>query len=67
MKKVIEFELEVDDNFNPPNEFDEPFDMPSESKCFGCPFFGNYDDYDYWCVLNPNNEEMKCPIKKFFK
>lgn len=67
MKKVIELELEFDDNFNPPNEFDEPFDMASKSKCFRCPFFESYDDYEFCCCLNFNNKEMKCPIKKFFK
>lgn len=58
MKKVT-IEIEVDDNFLPPEEFSKG------GECDGCPFFHRYDEGDAECSY-VGDERCKCPIKKFF-
>ena len=69
MKKLIELEIYFDDNFVPPERFDEPTWVNRwDSKCKGCPFFGWDDESgDSWCnITTVVDSEVECPIRKFF-
>lgn len=69
--KKIELELYFDEDFVPPDRFDEPTKANDwSSKCKSCPFYG-WDDDDAlgWCGIDfgTTDAHKECPIKKFFK
>lgn len=69
MIKKIELEMCFDDNFVPPEKFDEPTRRNNyNSKCVLCPFYGWSDDEGFgWCdVTAVIDTDEECPIKKFF-
>ena len=73
MIKKIELELHFDDNFVPPERFEEPTRNNNwKSKCEPCPFYVWGDEYAHGdCVFLENAEQFGygihgCPIKKFF-
>lgn len=69
MIKEIKLELHFDDNFLPPERFEEPTRANNyKSKCELCPFYGWDDEYaNGWCnVTAVKDPAEECPIKKFF-
>ena len=68
-KKTIELEMYFEDNFSPPDKFDEPKRANNySSKCACCPFYGFEDDTGFgWCNITAvRDTDEECPIKKFF-
>lgn len=69
--KKIELELYFDENFVPPEKFDEPLSSNDwNSKCSACPFYGWEDDHaSGWCGVDFGtiDAERVCPIKKYFE
>lgn len=60
--KKIELEMYFEDNFSPPDKFDE------SGKCSCCPFYGFEDETGFgWCNITAvRDTDEECPIKKFF-
>lgn len=70
MIKKIELEMYFDDDFVPPEKFDNPTRANLwHSDCQGCPFYGWSDDEGIgWCnVTAVRDTDEECPIKKFFE
>ena len=65
MKKVT-IEIEVDDNFMPPEEFHNGTSNHKINPCASCPFFHWDDDYGAVCSYLCD-DRGECPIKKYFK
>lgn len=61
IKKKIEIEAEFDENFIPPEEFDE-------RKCESCPFYYyNNEECAGWCSIDFSEKSHPvCPIRKLF-
>lgn len=61
VKKKIEIEAEFDENFIPPENFDE-------RKCESCPFYYyEKEECRGWCTIGFDDwKHTKCPIKKYF-
>ena len=67
--KKIELEMYFDDDFCPPEKFDEPNRKNRwVSKCAICPFYGFEDETGFgWCNITAvRDTDEECPIKKFF-
>ena len=67
MKKILEIEIEVPEDFVPPEKVDDGSSSPEgKSACDPCPFFRWNDNGGYgWCALlgdQPTTEV--CPIIK---
>lgn len=65
MKKIILLKMEFNDDFCPPDKFEEATRQNHyKSACKPCPFWHWEDDTAYNdCVVGGYNE---CPIKRFF-
>lgn len=69
MQKTITVTLYFDDDFTPPEKFEEATRSNHyNSKCERCPFFGWDDETaDSWCNLpDVYRKDDECPIKKYF-
>ena len=67
--KKIELEMYFDDDFVPPEKFDEATEEKKwDSKCKQCPFYGWEDETaESWCnVTAVRAPYEECPIKRFF-
>lgn len=67
MRKLIE--IEFDDDFIPPETFENPETGEYiDHRCYGCPFLVWNAEYDEGaCVLlDIDIDTNKCPIKKYF-
>jgi hypothetical protein len=68
--KKIELEMYFDDDFCPPEKFDEPNRSNDwKSNCSLCPFYGFGEETGFgWCnITSKRDPEEECPINKFFE
>ena len=65
MKKIILLEMDFEDDFFPPDKFEEPTRKNRwDSDCQICPFYHWEDDTAFSeCVVGGYDE---CPIRRFF-